>query len=427
MATTEPELWRLTYDSGFNLKSPNGETIKLRYKKLHELLLILANDNAQFVSRAEIACTLWPEASAHKQEVNVRQAIFQLKAALGNHLVQVASGGIRLAPTFKLNSDIETEQDNEQKGHIQPVQAFHSMLAWMAEWDPLQMLDLMRSNIEMSLGAPPDQIQKLLITAIPRLPVGHDLQGWVPFWRGQTRLMSEDIVSARHLFSSAAEEGLKCGDYTLFSSSVLWLGSSEILLTRLDAARRVAKEGQQALSGLTDSSVGIRFKHLLGTIMIHQGHLNEGLRLLEEAGNDSEGGILGRAINQGLRGLYLACAGKPNAARLLLERPSLIGSESGHFRLQSICELAEGHIALSERSGEQALRAFKQLLSYSASGKETHFEIYAREASALALWQLGERQEALNQISSARDLRRRLHMSYTDWDKMRLKPLALAS
>jgi len=427
MASAQNDCWKLIQEDGFVLVSPDGSIVKLPYKKLHELLLLLAGNGESYATREEIACTLWPEASARKQELNVRQAIFQLKSALGPEAVQVGAAGIKLASSFRIQSEKPVEQDNDLPSHIQPVKAFQSMLAWMAEWDPLQMLDLMRSNIEISLGAPPDQLRHLLNTAIPRLKIGHELQGWIPFWRGQTRLMSEDIASARHLFKSSADEGLNSGDYKLFSASILWLGSSEILLTRLDSAKRIAQQGQQKVLCLSDPSAGTPIKHLLGTIMIHQGHLEDGLRVLEEASDDSDGGILGRAINQGLRGLYLACAGKPSAARLLLEKPSLVANESGHFRLQSICELARGHIALSERSGEQALHAVKHLLSNSTVVKESHFEIYAREACALALWQLGERQEALDQISSSRALRRSLHMAYTDWDRMRLKPLALAS
>lgn len=418
--------WLLDLRSGFELSDPAGKPVTLPYRKVQDLLKMLVESDSP-LPKDEITAILWPEASLDTRQVNLRQAIYRLRSAIGADNLVTDTVTCSLSPSFELKCNTSPRalpSIPADEALSTPVTGFVQLLRWFSERDPMQMLDMMRANMDLSLGIWPSDLRELLENATLRLPVNHRLLGWMAFWRGYEGLVSHDIERARSLFNLAVEEAVKEKDYALVGEAILWLGGSDILLCRFESAQRIADQGAHMMALLSDRSLRAKVDQLKGTILIHQARTQEGLRVLEEACGSNEHRLLDHAQSQGLRALYHACAGETAAALRLLDQPRKMADETRHFRLESICGLANGYVALAEGDRDSALRTLSQVVDASARGKMLHFEIYGREACAVALWLLGERDLAGEQIQSSRKARREVKMAYTDWDRLRLRPLA---
>jgi tetratricopeptide (TPR) repeat protein len=365
--------------------------------------------------------------------VNLRQALYQLRKALGPDTVCADAAKCWLGEYFEFENSKPPTRFHDPKlvtiesGHIRsgatPVAGFIQLLKWFAENDPAQMIDLMRSNMDLVLGMWPAEMTELLTTAGNRARIDQYLAGWLSFWRGIERVCSDDIDRARQLFSVSCDIGTEAKDHLLVVESLCWLGTSEILLRRFQSAMRMADRASQVATASADPFLRAKVQHLQASILIHQSRTKEGLDLLQQVSDAVEDRVFEHAQNEALRGLYNACTGQTRVATEILEHPVRLAEETGHYRLQAICDLANGYVRVWEGEHEKAIELLEQLLAHSARARTPHFEIYGREAIAVALWQSREQPDAVTQLKKSHRLRRSLSMAYTDWDTNRLKPM----
>lgn len=419
--------WELDLRDGAVLRSPDGEVVRFRYRKVLKLLKAVVESPSATIDKDEVAALLWPDVCDQARQVSLRQALHQLRASMGAEIESVDGDLVLRSPSVRVlrktgAESAASEKSEEDWAAQSPVSGFRQMLHWFAERDPLQMLDLMRANMDLAMGIWPSDLRVLLETAARRLPINHRLPGWVAFWRGYEAVLSQDIERASSLFNLAVELAVSEKDYMLAVEALLWLGSSEILLLRYDSAQRIADRGSHMVALLTDRSLKGKIDQLRGTILIHQARTHEGLSVLEQVGG-ADGRLLDQAQAEALRGLYHACAGHSEIALRLLEVPERIADETKHFRLESICGLARGYAVLAMQEAAQAVEVLDPLIAKAAHAQLYHFEIYAREAAAVALWKQAERPNAHEQLSSAQKKRKSLKMGYTEWDKQRLRAL----
>jgi tetratricopeptide (TPR) repeat protein len=433
MLPTGQSPWRLKISDAFELRSPSGELVSLPYRKPQELLVLLASSPSRTCTRDDLQNELWPQMNSVKRQVSLRQAIYQLRRSIGFGMVLTDSKVCRLSDHFLVSIDAADstafrlvarmpEQEVVRIDHS-PVGGLLQLLQWFAENDPMQMLEVMRVNYDICIGIRPAHLHALLHQAANRVKIDTRAAGWFSFWRGYEFVNADNIGAAREHFNIAIDLGLETKDYVLAVEALNWLGASEVLMRRLGAATRLSERGAQIVQPLRDLKLKARVEHLKATILIHQARTKEGLDTLQEVSDAYEDRLFEFAQNEALRGLYNACTGNSRAAIDILEGPSRVGRESGHFRLQAICGLAEGYVSIYEGEPEKAIHLLNQLLMKSAAAGTPHFEIYSREAIAVALWKIQEQPDAVTQFEQSQQLRRTLKMAYTDWDQQRLRPL----
>ena len=105
----------------------------------------------------------------------------------------------------------------------------------------------------------------------------------------------------------------------------------------------------------------------------------------------------------------------------VLEWPAMVARETQHFRLNAICDLAQGYIAIREGESEKGIRTLGHVTKSAERADSGHFQIYAHEGVAVGLWRMTEKPDAIEHLRSAKKLRADMNMAYTDWDQMRIR------
>lgn len=411
------------------LVAPSGRGAKFAYRKVYELFLLLQN-SGEPVSREALWDTLWPSLATQHKQTNLRQAVCHLRRMVGRENLVTIGAECSFAEGFRCIREAagsacsNSVQIEAPQAADSPVGGFARTLAWFAERDPVQMLDMMRSNLGLSVGIWPQDLQQLMETASRRLPIMHRLAGWVPFWNAMSQLSFSNLSRSDTLLQVAAEQAYEAKDYVLLVEALVWLGATEILLRRLGLAEQIAQRAERLCAPLSDPALKARMEVLRATILVHRTRTAEGVRLLEEVSGAFGQRILDLAQNEALRAFYFASAGEPSRARQIIDWPSRVADETHHFRLESICGLTHGYIALQEGEQDHAVRTLDAVIARSSAAQGRHYEIYGREAAAIALCQMNERGEAAKHLIEAKQLRGTLKMGFTDWDRLRLKPLA---
>jgi hypothetical protein len=419
--------WRLHCGLTVGLIDPLGDPVTLPYSKLGELLRALARAPEGFMSRRALGSLLWPDSSHVQRQGNVRQALHRLRGIVGSEVIEATADRCRLSSNVLVERDCGVLQDRE--GHapphvdrsVAPIRGFYQFLLWCAENDPFQMFDLMRSNIDVCLGISTDELRHLLRLASSRPLVSRLVSGWRHFWSGHVELGLSVDSSLSH-FKSAQEIGMELSDHLLAAEAIHWLTAGKILAGQIDAAARVAAAGLDYGERLQNRELKARLQHAMGTVLLHQGLPREAIAFFERANPAFERRILDWAQNEALRALYEACSGNAQIAEIRLAEPKRIGLEAGHGRLNGICILTDGYIALANRDFDFAHKKFGEIPA--AEGLRGHFETYAREGEAVALTGMGEAPEAWKAMSAARTYRKHMRLAYTAWDRSRLEPFA---
>jgi hypothetical protein len=90
-----------------------------------------------------------------------------------------------------------------------------------------------------------------------------------------------------------------------------------------------------------------------------------------------------------------------------------------------VCLLTRGVVATKTEEYDRAVAIFEDLVARAIAASSEHFEVYAREALALAAWKLQDRPAAVNQLKASNRVRKRMKMGVTEWDRQRLSDMPI--
>jgi hypothetical protein len=410
--------WRLRVYP-FELKHPSGWPIHLASAKVEALLAILAARPGPIL-RTEIEATLWPDSPAESRQVNLRQALYRLRSSIGHEAIVTGRRHCELAGWFDLVIDRTVLPNHD---HVTVTKAGASFLNALTKWstnDAGQMLDLMRSNLDLVLGLPPRDLAALLEAASAQ---GDHLafKGWLDFLKGFASYCGNEIRKAQPLLLSSVKHGVDNQDVVLATEGLFWLALSHQFLNRSDLSAKAESFMTGYVGSLGNSMLSGKLAFLRGLLMMHSGNGPEGIESLTSAGICFDSCEVDRAQYEALIAMFRASAGETVAAARLLEWPTRVAVKSGHYRLQATCDLARGYIALHEHQNALAVSLMFGLAESAAGARAAHMEIYGREGAAVALWRLGDRATAAEQLAAAQALRSKITMGYTEWDRSRLR------
>src|SRR5579862_1053895 len=92
--------WTIRTNDGILLLCPHGKPVPLAYRKVGELLVTLLRSPGRASPRADLGAQLWPSSGAALQATNLRQAIKNLRGAIGADNVIADRYECAIAETF---------------------------------------------------------------------------------------------------------------------------------------------------------------------------------------------------------------------------------------------------------------------------------------------------------------------------------------
>ncbi len=238
-------------------------------------------------------------------------------------------------------------------------------------------------------------------------------------------LSTADLELSRPWLRQAVERAQGAADHVLEAESIYALGLAEILQGRLDVADRLSKRAELLGAKLPAQIMLARAADLSAHVQIHRGNTKEGLNRLAYAGERYGDDELMAAQTLALRALYSAVGGDLSQAMQLLEVPKQILTATDHCRLELLCLMTQGIIAIKSEELDRGVAIFEDLVARAVASSSEHFEVYAREALATAAWKLQDRSEAANHLKASNKVRRKLKMGVTEWDRQRLADLPI--
>ena len=413
-------VWRLDLSSGSELVGPGGELIALPYRKVGELLALLAANSGTMLDRRNLARGLWPDSSQPERQANLRQGLAKLRSLLGadaihadrswcglDALVRIELTG---AAPMQLHKQTETASDG-------PVAAFGRLVQWLAERDVPAMYAALRANPEYGIASL-NTLETALEAASKHGPPDRADFGWSCFWRGEVSFQS-NIGRAVSLLSEATEFAVADRDWHLLAHAAFWQGIGLLLLNRRQPARNVAQRAAAALSAPGGQMHRYRIDHLHATITLHEGRIAQALDQFSNLRGYSGQSTLEFASDEALRALYLAFNGRLDDASRVLDQVRSTIDDLECSRAMKYRNIAELVLAASSE-GHRACTRLEDAASDFAESGDRHFEIYCRETLARCYWQGKAGSDARHQLQSSRVLRRRINMAYTGWDLARL-------
>lgn len=302
--------------------------------------------------------------------------------------------------------------------------AFQQVIEYLAEADPIQMLEMMRCGADMTLCIRPSQMLELMANVSKRLSPQDPWMRWIYHHRGTATLLSQSIPESRILLARAAEMALAAGDDQLLREATYGWGISEILLGRSSVALNLA-DRLENMRRTPGSLASYQINSLRAAAYLHQGRYREALATLEDqnpAPNTSNATV---ATFESHRALYLATLGKIDAASKAIEGPVHCARETGHVLLQTLCDLTLGYIEIHQ-DADAAANRFSKVIGICREHEMVHLGMYAQEGLAAALKRQERLPECKGALVRAKRTRNNLGFRYTRWDQVRLQSLVEA-
>jgi hypothetical protein len=417
--------WRMDFQDGLRLQDPGGNQITFPYRKVGELFLVLARVGRDGIGRDELAERLWPDARSATRRLNLRQTLSRLRKIIGEENLSTSRSHCKLSSNFSLSIETARTSESDDCSNLgagpNPADGFVATIEWLAENDPAQMLEMMRTTIGFTSAVPPAKLLSVLNLAARAVPHNSYLHGWLQHWRGFAIFSGCNIREGQPHFVFAAEAAEANRDPLLLSESYFWLGASEILLGRSSRALLLSEKARTLLETWGISEGDYKIANLRATALLHLNRNQEALKIFESATGHSHLTSLDFANHEALRALYLATLGQFALAREVLEFPKRLVSETGLQNLKGLCCLATGVIQ-SQEEPHRAINTLNSLLETSKLRKYPHFVLYSQESLALAHLKMREMSEAKSLLKGALETRKRIGMAYTGWDQLRMKP-----
>jgi tetratricopeptide (TPR) repeat protein len=432
--------WMMDLRGGFEFRDPDGRVLAIKSRKAEALFARLAIEKAP-ISRRDLVRDLWGEADEAAGLANLRQVIRHLRSAIGEGWIETNRDMMWLSATAALDV-IDSPGSNFMIGHSEPwcewrrgtnheagskapspVAGYQAMLSWLAHSDPLRAAEALRDHPDLAQGLEPELLGSLTSSVLSRMPHDTPLYGWALLQQAFAQSMTNEVRSAFATSKIAAKVGQIHHDVDLYLESLYVTGWLLIVAGHAERARTLAQDGLTVAEQRQRRLQIGRMLHLLGTADVHLGRVERGIKLIEQSRSCFEPNEIEVALSDSLRALYLATAGKEDAAIALLDQIAPLDRSLAHLRLTHVCRLARALVLVKANDTDVAREALESLVRDSGKDGSSHLNIYSQELLAVAEWRLGDRASAIASLKSARDHRRELQMGFTAWDDDRIAEL----
>ena len=423
----------------FRLLDPSGAIVSLPSRKVEGLLAILAVNHRMGIDRDEAAEILWPGKPVDAQRTSLRQALSQLRRALGDGSIETSRSHCRLGSGFIFTSDCtqttgreggfmpghagewfetvrsEVDWDGAPTGEAPTsvVEGFAQTLRWLAESDPRLMVTLLRSSGSLIKGIGPSDLIPMLGLA-DRSMAG---QGWVTYWRGASE---NSLRRSAKLLELALDEARRDSDKELASEVVLELGKVFARTGRVEDAKRMLHLGEDLASKSRSLAVAANAARLKGVFLSHWGDPFQGILAFERA-EDLIDNPLDRATVQSSRAFFEAAAGLDAKAQETIRWPARLEQATGHGRIRLSCLMVETLLKTHDSGLHASSPDFEALSSESHALGFSQFGVYADELVAKAHLRSGNRKAASERIAAAHKARRVSEMARTPFEQRLLQ------
>ncbi len=421
--------WVLNLDNGFVRGGESTAVDKVVYRKVGELLVVLAESGRKGASRQQLVERLWPSAGYAARATNLRQALHHLRRIVGGDLVASST-------VCRLGSDaevfIESDDGSSRKvsgaaeASVTPVDAFAALIEWLSLSDPNRFLQLIATCPDMGQCLPSSLMQKAIDHAAPGIDSNHPNLPWLTYWRTNTELSASGIRRAHPSLQRTARLVYRQTDPVLVREATYDIAASEILLGCPDVALQRIDEAE-AFIGNSSAAKSHRMGDLRGSALMHLGRHVEALELMNRAVEETAAaGSIDFAWHEGLRALYTANTGDFDLAARLNEAPARLGRELGARNVLAVSALTS---AIVEASFDpwRAARALTELIGYCRTHQITNIALYAQETLADVFAAAKSFEDARRTFDSTKAMRHGLGYSYTQWDRRRLRRIAPAT
>jgi tetratricopeptide (TPR) repeat protein len=304
--------------------------------------------------------------------------------------------------------------------HDQKIEGLRQTLSWLAEDNPAQMFEIMRTSVDLVSGLRPGDIECILARAAPRLTLGHPYRGWELFWRAFSTETDWKGLNPGELHHMALQRALATKDEALASISVLCLGLILVARGKTKQATGIATNTLDFLSTKTKAQYRKRVSLVLGMGQIHSGRVREGITILESVSGCPDISSLEVAYDESNRAFYLASVGRNEHALEALEEPLRIARETQHYYLNQMNSFALA-VAMLKSDPKSSAALMKRCIAESPC---YGWEPISHETLAAAQHQLGDFDTARSELAAANRMRKARNLPYTEIDRIRLRPLA---
>lgn len=410
--------WTLRTNDGITLLNPEGQPIRLAYRKVGELLVTLLRVPERTSPRSELGAILWPSSGVAEQATNLRQAIKKLRDAIGAENVVSCRFECGIADTFSCLVDPQVGSD--------------SMPAWLRGWilflealacsSPVQFFEAIRANVDLLWDLPMPQLSALVNQAAGGLPCGHRLDGWRDFVLGTVAL--RDVPKASAHFLSAAKHASTTLDNDLFCRSAFWLCACQILRGRVERADGLATDALRFVSGASASNQSL-LAATRATALLHMGRFGESRDLMARACGVGATTVFEHDQHEALRAFYLATSGYESEAMRVIENIHRDSLHHSGGRVGTLVGLTCAAVEAAAAPGLVIDKMEPRIRLLEAAGQH-HFALYAIEILGSALARCNLKNEARSKFSESRRMRSRLGIAYSPWDMRRLAPFVVA-
>ncbi len=410
--------WLIREDQGLRIDGPAGVEIRFPYKKVDELLLVLALAG-DCLERDGVAEKLWPNRSVAERRTNLRQALSQLRKTIGEENLVADRFLCGLRPGFPIRVDDGLKRSRLRsiavpESHDSPVAGFEKTLIWLSKEDPAQMLKIMRASHDLLAAISNGIMSSILARGEGALKHDPSLVGWVLYW--QSNLVF-NASQRKRIANKALRWAVQEGDKELVVSCISSLVSAQMTSGQTEEALGSIQAARNFV-GIRNSPLASKLDSLRGVVLLHAGQAKAGLDLLQPSPGSNA--LLESTTSLALKALYLADSGEGIKALEVMEYPRRIAEESGHFNGAMLCDLALA-TAVSQDDPELALELFDRVIS--RSSLDSRLDLIAREAAGAIHFRLGSRKEAANLIGGAAKVRHQLGYVFTAWDRLRLQQI----
>jgi hypothetical protein len=424
--------WKLHLYGDFRLSDPSGASVELPNVKVEGLLAVLASCRRYGAARDEIAGILWPRVGLDARRASLRQALSELRKAIGADAIESSRSHCRLSDRFVLRCDFQIEDmrdsssfmpghegewfdDNRVDSNLEEIPSvidgFQDMLTWYSQRSPVNMFSLLRGNPALARGLEPSA----LLAVLNRAPRLEEWNGWTAYWLGTCE---EDLDLCASLLKVALKEGRRRGDDQLTSETCLELGKVYARTGRYEEAEGICAIASDIATRSTCKTVKSNALRLRGTVLVQRSAGADGFESLRKA-EDLIDDPMERAILQSGRAFFEASVGRTKEANETLSFPLQLERETGHRRIGAVCGLTQALLAAHGDDRSAAVGRLEAMLDPTKKGT-VQIQVYAEELLAKLFYLAGEKGLAQGRLRKAKEGRRETRMVVTPLEARRL-------
>lgn len=432
------EPWTISLFGEFCLTSPSGGTVKLANRKAEAMLAMLVVNRLHGVSRNHAAQTLWPTKSASAQSQNLRQVLTLLRKTLGPEAIIGDRSHCQLGSSFEFESDFEDTtrppglifmpghegewfDDIRVVSELEPaneepvsrvLSGYVSVLEHLCNEDPGAMFGVMRESHDLAYGLRCDDVLRLTRRARPT----PEWAGWRSYWLGSGE---NDLTLCAQLLEHALDESDIKRDSALAVYAVFELGKVYSRLGKVDRARELCSISKDLATKADFNRARSYYLRLKGTVLVHWGDAEQGLKVLESAESWIREGELARAKTT--RAFFEASLGNVDRARKIVAEAKRLALESEQGPLLGVVAgCAEALVDIHEGNWAKGQEKLATIADEASAAGLSQFVVYAEELRSRLFTLDGDFLQASNHAKIAKRERLASQMAVTKLERTRL-------